>query len=332
MSDPTQSQGRESVVRGAKTRMMPTEDLQPHPLNARIYGDRADDELMWQIDRLGVINPLLISDARVVISGHRRLDAAKRLGLEVVPTLTAQVEDPLEIEELIIQANKHRQHTNEQLVREYQHLKLIEARRAELRAAKAAQPVPEALTEDAEGAEGEESTEAALAPSPVIVEAGAAVHHMPEGEQAKGETADLRPPTAAEIRKAAAAKVGKGASTLEKGLRVVEVIDQLKASANPEEANNLQSILNNRSVNAAYKEILGEKPEKKAPSRPPLARMRGMVAAIEGWLEAGEHAPEEIRPMFQDAIQAAQKAMEAWEQHLISQKQNRDTEPEAEEA
>lgn len=320
-SDPNATENiHDSVVRGAKTRMMPTEDLQPHPLNSRIYGDRADDELMWQIDRLGIINPLLITDGRVVISGHRRLDAAKRLGLTTVPTLTAQVEDPLEIEELIIQANKHRHHTNEQMVREYQHLKLIEAKRAERRAAAAEpqpQPVPESLIEgDGDEAEGD-APEAA----PVIIEAGAAVHAMPEDEQAAGEQRDMRPPTATEIRKAAAAKVGKGASTLEKGLRVVEVIDQLKATNQPDEANSLQTILNNRSVNAAYKEILGEKPEKKPSTKPPLSRMRGVVSALEEWLGLDEHAPADVRPVFEEAIEAVQKAMTVWEQHLILQKQ-----------
>ena len=40
--------------------------------------------LMESLDRVGLINPVTITDSKELIAGHRRLEAAKRLGWDVI--------------------------------------------------------------------------------------------------------------------------------------------------------------------------------------------------------------------------------------------------------
>lgn len=99
--------------------------LKPHPLNAKIYGDEADDELVESIRQKGILSPLLIAHNNRIISGHRRWSAAKLLGLAEVPVVVFGSEDDLDIEEALIEANRQRVKSNEQIGREYKHLKRI---------------------------------------------------------------------------------------------------------------------------------------------------------------------------------------------------------------
>jgi ParB family transcriptional regulator, chromosome partitioning protein len=66
------------------------------PRNAAIYGDGADDGLIGSITLFGVLDPLLITPEGVVLSGHRRLDAAVCAGLEEVEVIVRPVADDLE--------------------------------------------------------------------------------------------------------------------------------------------------------------------------------------------------------------------------------------------
>jgi len=122
-----------------ETEYRSTEALHVHPINSQIYNDQADDELMESINEYGILTPLVITSEGLVISGHRRLDAARRLGIEEVPVRVIEVEaDELEIEKMLIEANRQRQKSNEQIGREYMHLKRIEAEKAKQRMASGA--------------------------------------------------------------------------------------------------------------------------------------------------------------------------------------------------
>jgi len=59
--------------------------LAPHPQNKAIYGSSVDDDLVASIAEHGILEPLVVTAKRIVISGHRRLAAAKTLGLKTVP-------------------------------------------------------------------------------------------------------------------------------------------------------------------------------------------------------------------------------------------------------
>lgn len=112
-----------------------TNDLRSHPDNARIYGDHADTDLIESIRAKGILNPLLITSDGRVISGNRRLEAARRLNLSTVPVVLYGSNDELDILEALIESNRQRHKTNEQLGREADALMSVEAERARRRQA-----------------------------------------------------------------------------------------------------------------------------------------------------------------------------------------------------
>lgn len=112
------------------------QSLSMHPLNAILYSENCcedDEELKESIKEKGIITPLLVTKVGVIISGHRRYNAAKALDFKEVPIIVSEVEDNLEIEELLIFANRQRVKTPEQIAREYIKLKEIEAKKAKKR-------------------------------------------------------------------------------------------------------------------------------------------------------------------------------------------------------
>lgn len=110
-----------------------TSQLRPHPENVKIYNDHADPDLVASVQAKGIINPLLITFDDRIINGHRRFDAAKQLGLFDVPVIVFPSHDELDILEALIESNRQRTKTNEQVGREASLLLEIEGKRAEQR-------------------------------------------------------------------------------------------------------------------------------------------------------------------------------------------------------
>jgi len=61
--------------------------LQPYLGNARTHSKKQVRQIADSIHRFGFTNPVLISDNDEIIAGHGRVEAAKLLGMESVPTL-----------------------------------------------------------------------------------------------------------------------------------------------------------------------------------------------------------------------------------------------------
>ena len=61
--------------------------LRPYERNARRHSKRQVRQIADSIKRFGFTHPVLISDDDEIIAGHGRVEAAKLLGLESVPTL-----------------------------------------------------------------------------------------------------------------------------------------------------------------------------------------------------------------------------------------------------
>ena len=109
-------------------------NLKNHLLNIKLYGDKPDQELKKLIEENGVLEPIVVTPDNTIISGHRRNQCAKMLGLKEVPVIIRQdLTDPLEIEKTLILSNKQREKSTELKAREYQRLKEIEAEQAEKR-------------------------------------------------------------------------------------------------------------------------------------------------------------------------------------------------------
>lgn len=67
---------------------MGVDELIPYENNPRI-NDEAVDYVANSIKEFGFKNPIIIDKNNVIIAGHTRLKAAKKLGIEKVPTITA---------------------------------------------------------------------------------------------------------------------------------------------------------------------------------------------------------------------------------------------------
>jgi hypothetical protein len=67
---------------------LPIPDLRPDPRNPRVHSDRQIDQLAKSIKSFGFLCPVMIDGSRRVLAGHGRLEAAKRLGLHEVPTIS----------------------------------------------------------------------------------------------------------------------------------------------------------------------------------------------------------------------------------------------------
>lgn len=65
----------------------PIAELKPSPRNARTHGEKQIHKLMRSFGRFGFVSPILIDEDGEVIAGHGRLEAARRLGMTVVPTI-----------------------------------------------------------------------------------------------------------------------------------------------------------------------------------------------------------------------------------------------------
>lgn len=70
-----------------KVELRPVDQLRPDPKNARKRKDEQIVQLMASITQFGFNNPILISEDGLIIAGHGRHEAAKRLGWVEVPTI-----------------------------------------------------------------------------------------------------------------------------------------------------------------------------------------------------------------------------------------------------
>ena len=193
-------------------------DLRPHPLNDEIYGDRTDPDLIKSIQDKGVLNPLLITHDNRIISGHRRWGSALAISLESVPVVIFGSTDELEIEEALIESNRQRAKTNEQIGREYTHLSRIINER-----------------EDKRSSNGKKQQ-------------GLVV----DSSKPLPDTQSSLPPTVK-----AAQSIGVSRPTADKAAAVVKAIDGLKAEGKTVQAEEVRKKLNT-SVNGAYNQAKSE--------------------------------------------------------------------------
>jgi len=65
----------------------PPDRLRPYPGNARSHSRKQLKLIENSIKRFGFTNPILVTDDFEVIAGHGRLQAAKVLGMQLVPVV-----------------------------------------------------------------------------------------------------------------------------------------------------------------------------------------------------------------------------------------------------
>ena len=65
------------------------EDLIPYARNARTHSDEQVDKIAASIREFGFLNPVITDGDNGIVAGHGRIMAAKKLGMEEVPTVEA---------------------------------------------------------------------------------------------------------------------------------------------------------------------------------------------------------------------------------------------------
>ena len=64
-----------------------TDTLKPRPTNPRTHSKKQINQIAIAMRRFGFTNPILVDDSNGIIAGHGRLEAAKCIGLDQVPTV-----------------------------------------------------------------------------------------------------------------------------------------------------------------------------------------------------------------------------------------------------
>lgn len=83
-----------------------TEKLAPYKRNARVHSNKQVRQIADSIKRFGFTNPVLVDDGNMIIAGHGRVEAAKLLGMERVPTIRLSHLSPAERRAYILADNK----------------------------------------------------------------------------------------------------------------------------------------------------------------------------------------------------------------------------------
>lgn len=203
---------------------LPLSKIIDHPVNASIYRDNFDDDLVESIKQNGVLTPIVVckhaGGSYVCLSGHRRRQAAGVLGLQEIPCLIYRDEIPEWQQVLmVVESNRQRTKTVEVLARETEALAKAKEQQAAARKAATLQ-------------KGQKK-----APEPVT-----------ENFTERGEALDL-----------AAKETGIGSRpTAKKAIEVVKKIDELEQAGKTEAAEELREALNQKSVSAAHRKATAE--------------------------------------------------------------------------
>lgn len=121
--------GYESMSQSEDSTRDPHE-LDRHPVNERIYRKEDITEDFVESIEEGVREPIVITPDDTIISGHRRVQAAKEAELDEVPVRVERFEDEDAKKEAIVDYNRQRTKTFSQKMMEAKVLKEVEQERA----------------------------------------------------------------------------------------------------------------------------------------------------------------------------------------------------------
>jgi DNA modification methylase len=80
--------------------------LRPYPGNPRTHSSKQIKQIARSIEQFGFTNPVLISDINEIIAGHGRVEAAKLLDLQAVPTVRLAHLSPAQRRAYVLADNK----------------------------------------------------------------------------------------------------------------------------------------------------------------------------------------------------------------------------------
>lgn len=85
--------------------MCPLDRLIPHARNARTHSEDQVAQIAGSIAEFGFVNPVLVGDDGVIVAGHGRVLAARKLGLSEAPVIVLAHLSPTQRRALMIADN-----------------------------------------------------------------------------------------------------------------------------------------------------------------------------------------------------------------------------------
>lgn len=85
---------------------LPIDSLKPQNSNARTHSREQIKQIARSIERFGFTNPVLLNDGHEILAGHGRIEGAKRLGWQSVPTIALSHLSPAEQRAYVLADNK----------------------------------------------------------------------------------------------------------------------------------------------------------------------------------------------------------------------------------
>lgn len=95
-----------------KVELWPIDKLIPYARNARTMTAAAVDKVAASIQEFGWRQPIVVDANRVIIAGHTRLAAARKLGLKKVPVFTASDLTPAQVKAYRLMDNRSHEETS----------------------------------------------------------------------------------------------------------------------------------------------------------------------------------------------------------------------------
>ena len=93
-------------VFSANIERWPLDRLIPHARNARTHSEEQVAQIAGSIAEFGFVNPVLVGDDGVIVAGHGRVLAARKLGLAEVPVIVLSHLTPTQRRALMIADNQ----------------------------------------------------------------------------------------------------------------------------------------------------------------------------------------------------------------------------------
>ena len=95
-----------TAVFSAHIERWPLDRLIPHARNARTHSEEQVAQIAGSIAEFGFVNPVLVGDDGVIVAGHGRVLAARKLGLPEVPVIVLSHLTPTQRRALMISDNQ----------------------------------------------------------------------------------------------------------------------------------------------------------------------------------------------------------------------------------
>jgi ParB-like chromosome segregation protein Spo0J len=216
---------------------LPPSTLRPFTLNKTVFGEMDADlnpDFIESIRTEGILTPCIVTTKHLILSGHRRIAAAIKVGLKLIPCMIVDEQNPDRWQAIWADANRNREMSVEQRARYYQCLKDI------------------AIKQGKRGPHAKEESEFAL-------KSAQTPESRPDGQIRK------------DSRQEAAEQAGFNSHyKAETVAKVVETIDKLEETGKPEAAAELRTVLETKPAAAALRaavEVLPPEP-KPRPAKP----------------------------------------------------------------